>query len=277
MTILRNIILIIFFFGLTYFTNGQNLYSLNNTRDLSPTPNSNISIYENSFLPDFNDSTKKWILNFTFKPSILGFSEIKNSNVNCSTNQFENSIIGLGMNYFGFDLMNEFSINVSYSRDIGNFWLGTNISFNRITVKNFNSENLLKVDIFGKLMLTDFANIGFFINNLNRAHYSNYDETIFQNFIVSAGFPELNLYEEKIKLAGDFGVNLDINRQSCLYVSAKVNLYDYLNLKTKIMTNPIVIINGVSVQLLDWINLSFFIRNQQNFNFAQTYSSEFYF
>lgn len=277
MTILRNIILIIFFFGFTYFTNGQNLYSLNNISDLSPTSNSNISISENSFLPDFKDTTKKWMFNFTFKPSILGFSEIKNSNVNFATNQFENSIFGLGINYFGFDLMNEFSVNVSYSRDIGNFWLGTNFSFNRITVKNFNSENLFKVDIFGKLTLTDFANIGFFINNLNRAHYSNYDETIFQNFIVSAGFPELKLYDEKIKLAGDFGVNLDINRQSCFYVSAKLNLYDFLNLKTKIITNPIVIINGVSIQLLDWINLSFFLRYQQNFNFAQTYSSEFYF
>jgi hypothetical protein len=271
------LITILFFIIYSIPSNGQNQYSLNNMQILNPSGNSNLSLYEFQFIADSSTFKDNCITNFSFKPSSLGFSEIKQLSGVLATNILENSIITIGTNYFGFDLFNEFSANISYARNFEKLWLGTNFSLDKITVKDFNSENLFKIDIFGKLHITDKINVGFFLKNLNRAHYSNSDKTIHQNLIISFGFLPLEWGDDgKIKLAADFGTNLNINRNSFIYISTLINFYDLVGLKAKIISNPLIVFNGVSLTLTDWLNLSVYFRYQKNFSYEQTYITEFY-
>jgi hypothetical protein len=269
--------IIISFFIQCKCSNGQNLYSLNDYYNFVPSASANISLYEFPYIQDSLDNDKNWATFLSFSPSKLGFNQIKQFSGKIISNYFQNSTETFGIQYYGFDLFNEFSANLSYAPKFEKLHLGINLNYNRISVKDFGNSQLFKVDIFGRINFLKNFNLAFFLNNLNRAHFSNYNETIYQNLIISLGLNKFKLDNNgKLRMAADFGTNLDINSHSKFYTSIMVNINDLVKINTKINSKPLIIYSGFSFLISDWMNLTAFIKYQKEFYFEQNYITEFY-
>lgn len=272
--ILYQIIFLIIFY---YDTNGQNINSLNNLKNHNPTGNTNISAFEFNLLNETESSYEKWTANITFTPSLLGFSELNQFSAGIGSLYWENTYFSSNINYLGFDLLNETSFNFSLAKRIEKVWLGTNLSISRISIKDFGNENIFQIDLFGKLYITDKMNIGFLLNNLNRAYYSNNSKTVNQNFILSGGHSGFYITPSgKIKMAVDIGANLKINSHSNLYFSTMFDFKNSVFLSAKVFSKPLTIYSGISFDFLSWMKISAFLKYQKEFSVEQTFSTEFY-
>ncbi|OGU61688.1 MAG: hypothetical protein A2X64_01585 [Ignavibacteria bacterium GWF2_33_9] len=273
--ILTTSCIILQFILIVNYSNAQTLYSLNNYELLNPSGNSTISVQENSFIPKTSES-KLWQASLMIKPNSLGFYDLNRVGAILNYQQSQNSLFSIDVNYFGFDLFNEFAFNLAYCFLDTNFASGIALNYNQVSFKDFGNDNLVKVDLFGKLDLSEFLNVGFYLNNLNRAYYSNYDKTVYQSLLLSAGFKSINLNNNSnYTLAGDFGTIIQINQKSNFFLIAKLSFNDLISVNSKFITNPVISISGISLKLLDWINFTIFFRYQRNFNFEQTFITDF--
>lgn len=104
-----------------------------------------------------------------YSPAPFGLSELKNGYLTyIEPTKFGN--IGLGIKTFGFELYKENELVLTYSNNIDDFYLGFNLNYNIIKIKNYSSENSLNISIGGIYFLTRYASIGFSALNLLRSN-----------------------------------------------------------------------------------------------------------
>jgi hypothetical protein len=262
-------ILIIYF--LVYcVSNAQKPYSLNNVLNFVPTSISAISFIENPNLNNNADTLNLWSFGIAYQPAKMGFDELSNSSINLGYKLNKKINLQLGANYYGFDLFNEFSINLSGLYNFDDFVLGGTFSFNQANVKDFNSESIVTFDLFGKIDLSsDFA-IGYLLTNINRAYYSTYSKTIYQNAIFSINYHPID------KFNCEFGGVLTLGHHSSAFISTKfMILKDLINANLRLNSYPIFASIGVSINPFPWFNFVTYINYLDKFGFDRTFLTEF--
>ncbi|GEM_PF-1189250 len=263
--ILKILIILFIFFFLTYGINAQVPFSLSNSYHLIPSNNSTLSNSENLFLI-FPDSSVKNFVSLKYNSSKLNFNELAISSALLGKYVYDEYYLTTGVGYFGFDLMNELNVNLALSRNFGNVGIGVNAQYNRIYFKDFSNENLFIFDLFGKIRFSQ-VDVGFLLNNINRAHFSNYDKTIPQRAVFSVGFPTF----EKVK--NDFGAVLLLDYSNAFFYSIKYEPFDWFAMNGIYYSNPQEITAGISLSPINQLSLMFYTDYNPLFGYDFRFSS----
>lgn len=250
------LILLNFFLFFNKLINAQIPFSLSNSTIFIPSGKSIISDAENYYI-SYADNNKNSI-NIYYKSSTLGFEELSTYGIGGNfrlLNQFQ---LYFGLGYFGFDLMNELNVTTSVSVLIDYLSLGISGQYNRAIIKDFFSEGIFSCDIFGKVF-TDNYSIGFLISNINQAKYSNYENTIHQRAIFTAG------YDINQQISTDIGTIIVFNSGSSLLLSAKYRPIEEMSLNIKYLFKNNKLTMGLSLTPTNWITLNIFFNHHEIF------------
>jgi hypothetical protein len=263
--ILKILIILFIYFFLTYEINAQVPFSLSNSYHLIPSNNSALLNSENLYLI-FPDSSVNNFVSLKYQMSKLNFSELAISSVLFGKQVFDDYYLSSGAGYFGFDLMNELNVNLALSRNFGNVGLGVNAQYNRIYFKDFSNENLFIFDLFGKIRFSQ-VDFGFLLNNINRAHFSNYDKTIPQRAVFSVGFPIFD------KVKNDFGAVLLLDYSNAFFYSIKYEPFDWFAMNAIYYSDPQEITAGLSLSPINQLSLNFYTDYNPIFGYDLRFSS----
>lgn len=236
--------------------NAQVPFSLSNNTIFTPSGKSIITSGENYYINQPNRNNHS--LNIYIKGSALDFDELATYGISVNypiSDQFQ---LYLGCGYFGFDLMNELNVTSAISLILDNLCLGMSGQYNRVFIKDFSSEGIFSFDLFGKVFSDNFS-VGFLVNNINQAQYSNYENTINQRAIFSAG------YDISEQFSADVGTVIIINSKSSLLFSAKYRPTEELAINLKYLANNQRITFGLAITPINWIALNFFFTHQEIF------------
>ena len=263
--ILKILKILFIYFVLTCEINAQVPFSLSNSYHLIPSNNSLLSNSENLYII-FPDSSVKDFVSLKYQMSKLNFSELAISSVLFGKQVFDDYYLSSGAGYFGFDLMNELNVNMALSRNFGNVGIGVNAQYNRIYFKDFSNENLFAFDLFGKIRFSK-VDVGFLLNNINRAHLSNYDKTIPQRAVFSAGFPILN------NVKNDFGAVLLLDYSNAFFYSIKYEPFEWFSMNAIYYSNPQEITAGFLLTPLSKFKLMFYTDYNPKFGYDLRFSN----
>lgn len=255
-------IILFFFFLFVFCINAQIPFSLSNSFNFVPSGKSNITTAESYYITHSEENENT--INLYYKNSILGYEELATYGLSGNYVLSERLQLYLGFGYFGFDLMNELNVTSAISFNSENLSIGLAGQFNRAFIRDFSSEGIFTFDLFGKVFTDDFS-IGFLLNNINQAQYSNYKNTIQQRAIFSLG------YEFSEQISADIGTEIIINNKSTMLFGAKYQPVEELALNMKFFPNTNKITFGLSITPINWIKMNFF------FNHQQLFGSDYYF
>lgn len=251
-------------------SNAQKPYSLNNVLNFVPTSISSISFFENPYLNNVDDTTNLWFIGLAYQPAKMGFDELSNSALNIRYCLNKKIDLLLGANYFGFDLFNEFSTSLSGLFKFDDLTLGGTISYNKATVKDFNSESIVTFDLHGRMNLSSYFTVGYLLTNLNRAYYSSYSKTVYQNAIFSINYHPID------KFNCEFGGILRLGYRPSVFLSTKFLIVrDVISANLKLNSYPLYTSIGVSITPFSWFNFVTYINYLDNFGFDRTFLTEF--
>lgn len=236
--------------------NAQVPFSLSNSTIFVPSGTSVITSSENYYMNYSNHNTNS--LTIYLKGSTLGFEELSTYGISGNLGISDHFQLYLGSGYFGFELMNEFNITSALSFTFNNLSVGVSGQYNRAYIKDFSSEGIFSLDLFGRVYYDDFA-IGFLLNNINQAHYANYINTINQRAIISFGYDISN------QIAADIGTIILINSKSSILLSAKYKPIEELALNFKYLSNIQKVNLGLSISPINWIKINFYFTYQEIF------------
>ncbi|HPD34141.1 MAG TPA: hypothetical protein PKV40_07350 [Candidatus Kapabacteria bacterium] len=267
---MRNIHLIIFALLFYSSAHSQIPYTLNLQGIGFPTGMSAISINENQYL---YDSTSKFenAFSISYQRSRFGLTEISPVSIMYSNNMIKNSGFFANLDYFGFELYNEFAASVGGYTKLKFIEIGGKATYHRANIKDYGNSSAISVDMYAKLCLLDNLAFGLLLENLNRAYYTNANRTVPQSAILSIGYTPLE------QLGIDFGANIDLNTNASMIAAIRYKFNHYLQANIKCNTSPFLIIGGINLSAFDYFNILFFLRYEEEFGYDQIIGLEFKF
>lgn len=244
------------FFISTIIINAQVPFTLSNSIIFIPSAKSILSNSENYYVQGLNNTSNT--INLYYQSSRMGFQELATVGIGAGFKIDENYQVYFGIGHFGFELMNELNITSAFSINTDNLELGISGQLNRAYIKNFLAENLLTVDIFGRVYFEDFS-IGFVLSNLNQAGYANFENTVTQKAIFSVG------YDITKQFSADLGTIILINSKSSVFFSGKYTPMDKFAINFKYLFKLDKTNIGLLLKPLKWLNLNIYFTHQQPF------------
>ncbi len=166
---------------------------------------------------------------FYYSPQKFNLKEISDA---VAAGNYQTSIgnFGAGVRKYGFFLYNEISATLSYATDIYGVYLGGNLNYHTVSIRNYGSDATLGIDAGAIIPLLNKIHYGIVIKNINSPTIGKNREkmpliimtgisyVVVHNFILSADYHK----EVRYTGSGKFGVeyNLDV-------VSFRAGISDY--------------------------------------------------
>jgi hypothetical protein len=151
------------------------------------------------------------------------------------------------------------------------FQLGLSAEYLGINFKGFSSDAQLKLNLGGRIKLTDEIDAGVSLMNINRGHYEGGDETAVQTAVMGIGYDVIDNIE--------LGINgiVRINSSSGFSINGKFNPLDDVGLLITYLSQPQMVSLGINWASADWISVSFMIYYHNYLGFVNNPGLSFYF
>ena len=235
-----------------------------------PTAMSSISINENIYNVDTTQISKN-VIGVNYQPSRFGLPEISPISIAYHNDILKYTSIIASLDYFGFDLYNEFASSAGVITQLNYLEIGGKFTYHRASIKDYGNSSAISFDLFSKLNLRNNLAFAILLQNINRAYYSNADRTIPQNAVFSVGWHPID------KLGIDFGTNIALNSNASIIAGIKYQFNQYLQANIKCNTSPFLVIAGTNLSALEYLNILFYFRYTSNLGYDQILGLEFRF
>lgn len=164
----------------------------------------------------------------------------------------------LGAMTYGFELYRESKFLMGYSNKINNkFFYGLSFNVHSLNIKNYGSDFAFYVNVGSLLYLLEDLRFGFFINNLNRATFSEEKEQI--PIVIHSGFS----YDILKELSVNISFEKEIRYKPSFQFGVDYDIIDNLSLRSGFSNNPANFSAGIG------INYSIF-----NLDYASSYHND---
>jgi hypothetical protein len=233
-----------------------NLTSFNNLNTNNPVWGSNID--------------KNYLI-IQSSPSKFGLDKLNSNKIYTKFEILDNYDLQLGLEGIINDLFSDFNSKIGISSLVNDkITLGIELELSSYIVKNYNSSNLLKINIGGVYNFDNKIYIGFLVKNLSGNSYSdakNYKNQIFQ---LGLGIKLLN----ELAIASDLLVN--INKSSAYIFSIKYSPISFIQTNISYCSEPMNVNFGTNIKLLKdiffQISVSKYIFSDIYYNFGVAFA-----
>lgn len=261
---LYKIIILLFFLSINlchsnYYEfnySATNLTSFNNLNTNNPAWSSNID--------------KNYLI-LQSSPSKFGLDKLNNNKIYTKLEILENLNFHCGLEGIINELFNDYNSKIGISNIINDkIKIGIELELNSYLVKNYNSSNLIKINIGGIYNFDNKIYVGFLIKNLSGNNYSeakNYKNQIFQ---LGLGIELL----DELAVASDLLVN--INKSSAYIFSIKYSPISFVQTNISYCSEPMNVNLGTNIKLLKdiflQISVSKYIFSDIFYNFGVAFA-----
>jgi len=240
---LYNTIILIFFLSIN-ICNG-NYYEFNYSA-------TNLTSFNNlnTNNPAWSSNVNKNFLIIQSSPSKFGLDKLNNNKIYTKFEMLDNINFHFGLEGIINELFNDFNSKLGISSIINDkIKLGIELELNSYLVKNYNFNNLLKINIGGIYNFDNKIHIGFIVKNITGNSYSNAKNYKNQIFQLGLGIKLLN----ELAIASDLLVN--INKSSAYIFSIKYSPISFIQTNISYCSEPMNVNFGTNIQLLEDIFL----------------------
>ncbi len=176
-----------------------------------------------------------------YSPAPFGFSEMANGFI-VYNEPFSFGSIGIGGMTYGFELYRESKFSVAFSHNFENrFFAGICLNYQNVSIKKYGSAGSFYIDISGLYYLTYQIRYGFFIHNINRATYKQYDDQI--PVILNTGF--------SVDILNNFSLNTslekDIRYNASISTGLEYDIIKFFTLRTGFSNEPSRYTAGIGI------------------------------
>ena len=189
-----------------------------------------------------------------YSPSPFGMKELSTGYA-AVTNDFEVFRATAGYSIYGFELYKENSFYLGLSKTFsGRIYTGFTLSLTNISIKNYGSTSVFRLNLGMIYSVSEFVNLGFTIQNLTRSKVKNDDKPmpVCYDFGVSV-FPikdiSVNIAAEK-----------EIYFETSFRFGIEYRIIEYLALRSGLTTEPDTFSAGMGIYY-SFLNISYAFRN----------------
>lgn len=184
------------------------------------------------------------------KPSRFGISQLSPIAIVSGFNLDSNWAVGANILGLGGELYSEFSSEFRVSNRVSKIiTLGISGEMSRLTIKNYECETLLFVNLGATINISDGFTAGFLLRNLLRNYSESADRTVYQQAVTGLSYQ----FNEEISL--DLDANIVINAASSICFGIKYLPHQAIAVRSAFRTNPNQIEIGTMVNIFSDIFL----------------------
>ncbi len=192
-----------------------------------------------------------------YSPAPFGLSELANGYL-AYLEPTSLGVLSFGAMTYGFELYRESGFLIGYSNKIFNkFFYGISFNLHSVNIKNYGNDLAIYVNIGSLVYLTKDLRFGFFIENLNRASFSEEKEQI--PTLIHSGLS----YDILKELSINISLEKDIRYKPSFQFGVDYDIIDNLSIRTGFSNNPSNYSAGIG------INYSIF-----NLDYASSYHND---
>jgi len=176
-----------------------------------------------------------------YSPAPFGLSELANGYVA----YHEPTSLGsftIGAMSYGFELYRESKLALSYSNIyLKRFFYGLTFNFHSLNIKNYGNDYSFYLNVGALIYIHNNFRFGFFVNNINRATFS--DEKSQKPTSFDFGFS----YDILPELAANISVQKDYNFKPTFNFGIDYDLVDNLSIRSGFSNNPSKYTAGIGI------------------------------
>lgn len=192
-----------------------------------------------------------------YSPAPFGLSELANGYL-AYLEPTSLGVFSFGAMTYGFELYRESRFLIGYSNKIFNkFFYGISFNLHSVNIKNYGNDLAFYVNIGSLAYLTKDLRFGFFIENLNRASFSEEEEQI--PTLIHSGLS----YDILKELSINISLEKDIRYKPSFQFGVDYDIINNLSIRTGFSNNPSNYSAGIG------INYSIF-----NLDYASSYHND---
>lgn len=167
-----------------------------------------------------------------YSPAPFGLSELANGYIAYIEPTSFGSLSAGAMSY-GFELYRESKFLLGYSNHFQKkFFYGLTFNFHTVNIQNYGNDFSYYLNLGTLVYLQNNLRFGFFIDNLNRATFSNEKEQI--STLLKSGFS----YDALPELSINLSVEKDVRYKPSFQFGIDYDIIDYISLRTGYSNNP---------------------------------------
>lgn len=191
-----------------------------------------------------------------FSPAPFGLKELATGSA-VITKKFSFGNMGLGFQYYGFELFQENHISIVYAKNLfPEFQFGIKLTYNYLNIKNYGNDYSIGLDFGILTSLSDALQLGFAATNLNRPTYGVNKEKLKQNFSGGISYKPLS----------NFLISMELEKEVRYPFNFKAGLeyfiIKYLALRFGFNTEPDNFTGGIGISYSKFqFNYSFISHN----------------
>lgn len=268
----QSVILLLFLFSLFYVTKSTPEF---NYLNINPIP----SIAGKTLIFDCDRKTNPALLasldfNFAtiiYSPSAFNLPELSPALMMVGNKINDNFAGAISILNLGNSLYSDFTATLHSGIKLSQiFDAGLSISYDKLSVKNYNNYSSFNINLGFILRLSEPFNAGF-----NYTYFHNNNSEEFQslfNHLINFGFG--TTINDEISL--EVGTRIFIDYKTGFTISGRYLIEDYLAIRLGISTNPEIIGFAVKILPLEFINISAGINYHSYLGFSKSFALSFY-
>ncbi len=180
-------------------------------------------------------------LGIYYSPAPFGLTELANGYL-AYLEPTSFGTLSFGAMTYGFELYRESRFMTGYSNKIfNNFFYGLSINVHSVNIKNYGNAFAFYLNVGSLVYLMKDLRFGFFIDNINRATFSNEKEQI--PTVFHAGFS----YDIIKELAINLSVEKDLRYEPSLKFGLDYDLIEYLSIRSGFSNHPSNYSTGIGI------------------------------
>lgn len=145
----------------------------------------------------------------------------------------QNTAVGIGVAYFGDELLNKSKAVASAAHKIGKTSLGIKATYEQWSISELGSKGIFYLDIGGQMRITDKFTIGMALTNLNQAKF----DTLSYNSPVTTVKVGIN-YQPHDKLILLAQIEKDLSNPALLRLGLEYQVSPHIALRTGVLPTP---------------------------------------
>lgn len=224
----------------------------------------------NDIFAAFNNPSGLAYLNYPqmgiyYSPAPFGLNQLANA-YGAIGNNFSFGTAAVGFSIYGFELYKETKLIFSYGNEfLENFSAGITISSNNISIKNYNKDNSLSVNVGFTTQITDNILLGFAAHNISRSSYGKEDNQIPSLFLLGASF---NISDN---FSLHTGFEKEIEKTLSFRLGIEYSPVDIIQLMVGLMNEPNLFSGGICFNY-EWIRIDYALYKHQDLGLTHQFS-----
>lgn len=212
--------------------------------------NTHINQLKRANNPSLSVYSLDYSLNLSYSPSVFGIKELSPMSALMEMPFSKNLKSSMGVNYIGNNLFSEYAIVAGAAYSLSDkVHLGASLCHSRMTIKDFNDESLLMVNLGSIIEINEFLSTGFSLTNINRAYFEGGKDTPNQKAVFGAS------YSASEYLFFDLDIIVMFERSSGTAIAARYDFLDFASIRLAYLTNPAGFEAGVRINPSDFLSI----------------------